>query len=299
MMLGKHTLQVYGLLNGIGQVYFSPSLLTSFFILCAIAVESITLLILTVIGALTSHFIAQLTRKPQTDIDQGLYALNGALVALFIGSFYELNLGLWLVTVVGAALTVPIAKIVFSFKKYKGYTSAFITTTWLIFALLSLLDIDASSASTDQHLWLHIPNELAVLLIGISQVAFINNELSGLLILVAMAMYKPIHALWVIGALLVTTGVNSYLGVEQALVERGLYGYNVVLVTLALLHYKNMHWGLVILGGMTSCVITYVFHGLQLLPLTAPFILSAWLMVYFSGVLGKYCSINVHGSESK
>ncbi|MBW3695943.1 urea transporter [Vibrio sp. T187] len=299
MMLGKRTLQVYGLLNGIGQVYFSPSLLTAFFILCAIAVESITLLFLTVSGAITSHFIAQLTHKPKTDIDQGLYALNGALIALFIGNFYELNFWLWLVTVGGAALTVPIAKFVFSFKRYKSYTSAFIATTWLIFTLLSMLNMDISPVSTEQHLWFHIPNELAILLKGISQVAFINNELSGLLILAALVMHKPIHALWVIGALLVTTGVNSYLGVDQALVDRGLYGYNVVLVTLALLHYKNVHWGLVILGGITSCVITYVFHGLQLLPLTAPFILSAWLMVYFSGALGKYCSINVHGSESK
>lgn len=156
MKTNKDILPFQGLLNGIGQVYFTPSVMTSTLLLLAISIESLALAFLTLLGASCSFALAFYsyiyastntnTNKSVDDIDSGMYALNGALIGLFIGNFFGVTPLLALVTVLGALLTVPIAHIVFSFEKYRGYTSAFILTTWLIYAIQSTFELSAFSA---------------------------------------------------------------------------------------------------------------------------------------------------------
>lgn len=76
-----------GLLNGIGQVYFTPSVMTSLLLLFAISIESLALAFLTLLGASCSFALARYSIKQSKDIDSGMYALNGALISLFIGNF--------------------------------------------------------------------------------------------------------------------------------------------------------------------------------------------------------------------
>ncbi|MEZ9599816.1 urea transporter [Vibrio sp. 10N.286.46.A8] len=280
-----------GLLNGIGQVYFTPSVMTSILLLFAISIESLALALLTLFGASCSYGFSLLTNKPSHDIENGMYALNGALVGLFIGNFFGVTPFLVVVTMLGALLTVPIARIVFSFKKYRGYTSAFILTSWLIYAIQSALDLSAFSPSNSALIpiislevdsWFSLPTAVLPLLKGISQVSFIDNALSGLVILVAIALNNIKHALWVVLAVLISTVFSHMIGASGALIEQGLYGYNATLTTLALVFYPRIPWPLILLGMLLSCLITLGFHELSLLPLTAPFVLSTWITVYLS-----------------
>ena len=132
MRTNKDIQPFQGLLNGIGQVYFTPSVMTSLLLLLAISIESLALAFLTLLGASCSYALAFCcymytnanANKAAYDIDSGMYALNGALIGLFIGNFFGVTPLLVLVAVLGALLTVPIANIVFRFKKYRGYTSA-------------------------------------------------------------------------------------------------------------------------------------------------------------------------------
>ncbi|MEZ9679144.1 urea transporter [Vibrio splendidus] len=293
MKTNKDTLPFQGLLNGIGQVYFTPSVMTSTLLLLAISIESLALAFLTLFGASCSYGFALLTNKPSHDIENGMYALNGALIALFIGNFFEVNGWLIIVVALGSLITVPIAKIVFSFKKYRGYTSAFILTSWLIYAIQSTLDLSAFSApdsaltpliSIEANSWFKLPPVVIPLLKGISQVSFIENALSGLVILVAIAINNIKHAIWVVLAVIISTVFSGLIGASSELVAQGLYGYNAILATLALVLYPRIPWPLILLGMLLSCVITFSFHELSLLPLTAPFILSTWVVVYLSGL---------------
>ncbi|MFA0614000.1 urea transporter, partial [Vibrio splendidus] len=233
------------------------------------------------------------TNKAAYDIDSGMYALNGALIGLFIGNFFGVTPLLALVTVLGALLTVPVAHIVFSFKKYRGYTSAFILTSWLIYGIQSTLDLSAFSApdsalmpliSIEANSWFNLPPVVIPLLKGISQVSFIENALSGLVILIAIALNNLKHAIWVVLAVIISTIFSKMIGASGALIEQGLYGYNAILATLALVLYPRIPWPLILLGMLLSCLITFSFHELSLLPLTAPFILSTWVVVYLSGL---------------
>lgn len=288
-----------GLLNGIGQVYFTPSFMTSLLLLLAISIESLALAFLTLLGASCSYALAFCcymyanANKAAYDIDSGMYALNGALIGLFIGNFFGVTPLLVLVAVLGALLTVPIASIVFRFKKYRGYTSAFILTSWLIYAIQSTLDLSAFSApdsalmpliSIEANSWFNLPPVVIPFLKGISQVSFIENALSGLVILIAIALNNLKHALWVVASVVLSTVFSHMIGASGALIEQGLYGYNAILATLALVFYPRIPWPLTLLGMLLSCVITLGFHELSLLPLTAPFILSTWVVVYLSGL---------------
>ncbi len=302
MNTNKDTLPLQGLLNGIGQVYFTPSVVTSLLLLLAISIESIPLACLTLLGASCSFalafysYIYANTNKSAEDIDSGMYALNGALIGLFIGNFFGVTPLLALVTVLGALLTVPISHIVFSFEKYRGYTSAFILTTWLIYAIQSAFELSAFSApdsalmpliSIEADSWFNLPIVVIPLLKGISQVSFIENALSGLVILVAIALNNIKHAIWVMLAVIISTVFSGFIGASNELVAQGLYGYNAILATLALVLYPRIPWQLALLGMLLSCLITLGFHELSLLPLTAPFILSTWAVVYLSSQIHK------------
>ncbi|WKY60336.1 urea transporter [Vibrio sp. SNU_ST1] len=294
-----------GLLNGIGQVYFTPSVMTSLLLLLAISIESLALAFLTLLGTCCSYALAFYrymyntntntnTNKSDDNIDSGMYALNGALVGLFIGNFFGVTPFLVIVTMLGALLTVPIARIVFSFKKYRGYTSAFILTSWLIYAIQSALDLSAFSApdsplmpliSLEADSWFSLPTAVLPLLKGISQVSFIDNALSGLVILVAIALNNIKHAIWVSLAVVISTLFSNFIGAPDELIAQGLYGYNAILATLGLVLYPRIPWPLILLGILLSCLVTLGFHELSLLPLTAPFILSTWGVVYLSELM--------------
>ncbi|MEZ9743394.1 urea transporter [Vibrio splendidus] len=303
MRTNKDIQPFQGLLNGIGQVYFTPSVMTSLLLLLAISIESLALAFLTLLGASCSYALAFCcymyanananANKAAYDIDSGMYALNGALIGLFIGNFFGVTPLLVLVAVLGALLTIPIANIVFRFKKYRGYTSAFILTSWLIYAIQSTLDLSAFSApdsalmpliSIEANSLFKLPTVVIPLLKGISQVSFIENALSGLVILVAIALNNIKHAIWVVLAVIISTVFSGLIGASSELVAQGLYGYNAILATLALVLYPRIPWPLILLGMLLSCLITFGFHELSLLPLTAPFILSTWVVVYLSGL---------------
>ncbi|MEZ9390605.1 urea transporter [Vibrio splendidus] len=296
MKTNKDILPFQGLLNGIGQVYFTSSVMTSFLLLIAISIESLSLAFLTLLGASCSYALARYSIKQSKDLDNGMFALNGALIGLFIGNFFGVTPLLVLVTVLGTLLTVPIANIVFSFKKYRGYTSAFVITSWLIYATQSTFDLSAFSTSNsvvipitsiEPDSWFTLPTVLISLLKGISQVSFIDNALSGLVILLAIALNNIKHAAWVMLAVSVSTAFGNLIGAPDELIAQGLYGYNAILTTLALVLYPRIPWALILLGILLSCLITLSFHELSLLPLTAPFILSTWGIVYLSGVMKK------------
>ncbi|MFA0163254.1 urea transporter [Vibrio splendidus] len=299
MRTNKDIQPFQGLLNGIGQVYFTPSVMTSLLLLLAISIESLALAFLTLLGASCSYALAFCcymyanANKAAYNIDSGMYALNGALIGLFIGNFFGVTPLLVLVAVLGALLTVPIANIVFRFKKYRGYTSAFILTSWLIYAIQSTLDLSAFSPSSsalipiisiEANSLFKLPTVVIPLLKGISQVSFIENALSGFVILIAIALNNLKHALWVVASVVLSTVFSHMIGASGALIEQGLYGYNAILATLALVLYPRIPWPLTLLGMLLSCVITLGFHELSLLPLTAPFILSTWVVVYLSGL---------------
>ena len=138
------------------------------------------------------------------------------------------------------------------------------------------------------------PGLVAVLggLRSLAQVIFINNPISGLVLLAAFWVQSPATALLALLGAAAAHGTASQLGLEPGLRQEGIYGFNGVLVGCAIAHFAQLDrplaalvWaGLVLVGGALS---TLLLEGLRrgvhrrngLPPLTLPFCLVAWALL--------------------
>jgi urea transporter len=136
-----------------------------------------------------------------------------------------------------------------------------------------------------------------ILLRGTGQVMFQNHPLTGLLFLVGIAWGS-----WAAGVpevffggllgLVVATLTAMWLRVDPAGLASGLFGYNGVLVGLALPTFmapSPLLWAYVALGAAVSVVAMLgtanVVKTFQVSALTAPFVLVTWIMLLASHAL--------------
>ena len=143
---------------------------------------------------------------------------------------------------------------------------------------------------------------LDVHLRGIGQVMFQNHPLSGLLFLAALVWGAAAADAWPVlaGGLLglaAGTFTARWLNVDAVSLAAGLYGYNALLVGLALptfLEPSPLLWFYVLLGGAVSVVCTLgtaqVAGAFRVAALTFPFVLVTWLLLLatygFAGLQG-------------
>jgi urea transporter len=126
---------------------------------------------------------------------------------------------------------------------------------------------------------------------GIGQVMFQDNPLSGLLFFIAIgwgsyAGAVPQVAIGGILALVAGTLAAQWLRVDEASLRAGLYGFNAYLVGLALPTFmapSTAMWVYVVFGGAVSVVVTLALTNVlktwNVSALTAPFVLTAWLLL--------------------
>ena len=136
---------------------------------------------------------------------------------------------------------------------------------------------------------------------GIGQVMFQNNPLSGVLFLAAIAWGSyaagaPRVAIAGVLAVVVGTLTAQWLRVDRESLHSGLYGFNAILVGLALATFlapSPLLWVYVVLGAAISVVVMLATANV-VKPwggaLTFPFVLTTWLLLLatygFSGLAG-------------
>jgi urea transporter len=137
---------------------------------------------------------------------------------------------------------------------------------------------------------------------GVSQVMFQDNPASGVLFLLAIvwgsyAAGMPQVAIAGIVAVVVATLTAQWLRCDRTALGAGLYGYNGILVGLALATFLApgpLLWAYVVLGASVSVVVmlgtanvTKDWGG----ALTGPFVATTWLLLLgsygFSGLAGQ------------
>ncbi|NWX69695.1 UT2 protein, partial [Alca torda] len=128
---------------------------------------------------------------------------------------------------------------------------------------------------------------------GISQVMFVNNPLSGLIVVAGFLVQSPWWTLTGCLGTVVSTLTALILGQDRSAIAAGLYGYNGVLVGLLMAIFSakgDYHWWLllpVVLVSMTCPVFTSalgsVFCKWDLPVFTLPFNLALTLYLAASG----------------
>ena len=136
---------------------------------------------------------------------------------------------------------------------------------------------------------------------GIGQVMFQNNPLTGAIFLAAIAWGSyaagaPKVAIAGVLAVVVATLTAQWLRVDRESLHSGLYGFNAILVGLALATFlapSPLLWVYVVLGAAISVVVMLATANV-VKPwggaLTFPFVLTTWLLLLatygFSGLAG-------------
>jgi urea transporter len=124
------------------------------------------------------------------------------------------------------------------------------------------------------------------LLRGAGQVTFQDNPVTGLLLLAGL-----LYGSWRLGiaalvGLTTSTLAGIWLGADRAKVRAGVFGFNGLLVAVALAFFFRFDVILlatIVLGSTLAAVVMLVldhcFHAWNVPPLTAPFVLTVWLLL--------------------
>lgn len=241
-------------LRGIGQVVFQNNPISGALILAGIFYNSGIYGTVCFFGATISTLTAVLLKADRDMIKDGLYGFNGALIAIALVAYTSPNfttgdmpnLYLWVYILLSAAFT----SVLFATfgellgpHKVSGLTMPFVTAGWLFLAaLLQFTTIDVSSAikptspmdftgprpAYTTGTWLYgITN-------GIAEIFFQDNWITGVIILVAIAINTRIGAAMAFLGSTLAVGVAVFYGAHDDAIQDGLFGYNAALTGMAL-----------------------------------------------------------------
>lgn len=265
--------------------------------LLAIALNSWQLAAGALLGTSVSLIAAYLLQCKRSDIEQGLYGFNGGLVGIALVFFYGPNFTVFSLIVLGAFFSSLLMQIMLKASKTRKwalppYTAPFVISTWMMLAVANTLSI--ASGINNSHII--APNEFFSLMLGISQVMFQDYWLSGLLFIVGIALSSWRAALWAVLGSALSLGFALLLEFPEHIVAQGLYGFNAVLVAIAAATRFSNTCLIPLSGILISVIISHMFQHFELPSLTAPFVLTMYLLIVLEKLSALY--MQTHTEQS-
>ena len=266
--------------RGIGQVMFQNNALSGLFMLIGIFLNSWQMGILAVCGNILSTLTAHFSGYKYDDIKNGLYGFNGTLVGIAVGVFLQLSVGSLIMLIIASALSTWIAYFFNQQRLIPGFTAPFILAVWGMLGVCSWLIPDLLSVSytvidTTQNI-----NYFQAFCLGIGQVMFQGNTvLAGLFFLIGILINSRKATLYTILGALLPIPLAILLEVDATNLNAGLMGYNGVLCAIAL---GGTTWKSGVWAGcsvLLSTALQILGMGLGIITLTAPFVISVWIII--------------------
>ena len=257
---------------------FQNNAVSGLLMLVGIACNSWLLALFALLGNFVGTLTAFFSGYSKEDIEDGLYGFNGTLVGIAVGVFMETGIASLLLVVAGSVLSTWIARVLGYQKLLPGFTAPFILTVWLLLALCrwwfpSLLLPSVMSEETT-------PDLFQAFSLNIGQVMFQGGTvLSGLFFLAGILLNSRIHALYTVWGALLPLGMVWMVGSDYAAFNAGLFGYNAVLCAIALgdRSWAGAAWAT--LSVVISVLLQVWGMSLGMTTLTAPFVVSVWIVL--------------------
>jgi urea transporter len=258
------------LLNGFSQVLLQRSPLCGLMCLLAILISAPSSLGGALLGAVSGLLTAQRRGYPKAERQSGVYSYNGVLLGLLICYRFEWSPMLPLLVIACGGLS---AMLMHAWLQrtpkascLKAYTAPFVLFSWV---LLTFAEPMPAAPMVDTGLLQALP-------VGLGQVFLLDHPLAGVLIGIGLLLSSRNAALW--AAFGCVSGVAFALWQQETnLALLGLAGYNPALAALAFSHIRHKPW-LPAIAVALAIVLQPGFSSLGLATLTAPFILSCWLV---------------------
>jgi urea transporter len=294
-------------LRGIGQVVFQNNPISGAVILTGIFYNSRLYGTVCLFGTIISTLTALLFNADKGTIKEGLFGFNGALIAVALVAYTSANFAtgdmpngyLWLYIVLCAAFSsvlVPAFGAVLGPHKVPGLTMPFVLATWFFLgALLQFTTIDVSNAlkptspsdftgPRPDYTWITWFHGITM---GIAEIFFQDNWVTGIIILIGIAINTRIGALMALMGSTLAVGTAIFYGAHDDAIRDGLFGYNAALTAIALggLFYTlNLSGFIYTVIGVLVTARVWASLGIFLEPsgmpvLTSAFVFVTWLML--------------------
>jgi len=275
------------------QIMLQRHPVTGFIFVIGLAVGSPVVLLGATIAIFSSLLFTNVAQYDSDKINSGFYGFNAALVGMAIFSFLPVSVFTLMLVIYMGAMSAFIMHLVthanlLKFVNLPAFTAPFIISTWLTLYLVEVLQMQTiTNTSAILPNFVTSYNDFTVVMRGIGQIMFQDYWLCGLVFIVGLFIHSYKAALWGIMGSLAGLIIARYLNLSAESIHIGLYGFNASLTAIALAErYPNCSLATVF-GILISVLLTQAFEQFSLVGLTAPFVLSSWLIIVFIRVNSK------------
>lgn len=289
---------VDAVLRGVGQVIFVNSSYTGLLCLVGILIGSPLQMVLALICTTVGTGVGLLLKADREDVRSGLYGYNACLIAIAAPVFLGSNILVWGLSLLSAGLSAALVRFWLSGRSFglPALTAPFVFCTWMAVWVIRSLNPAETSGPPIGSLR-DVPVEAPGLLegwtliegalTGIGQVFLQSSVESGLIIALAVLVgSRPMFLLACLAGL-VSSATALLLDLPVEAIRTGLFGFNAVLVALALgLVYLRPGYGSLAIATFAAMFMPVIqlgcgFFLLQagLPTMSVPFIATTWVVL--------------------
>lgn len=263
------------ILRSLGQIMFQNNPYSGLLFLIGIFYNSPILGLAAILGTITSISTAQFLNYSKDDIQNGIYGFNGALTGIALVYFFGFNATILFALILGSALTSPLS---YYLKRIvRPFTAPFVIVTWVAMSILLLIfdfPLLSSVSSVNQTIDL-----ISFSAKSFGQVMFQENTITGLLFLLAIGINSMRSAIYALYAAVLGSLFALLLQEPVSVINAGLMGYNAILCAIALADNKRSAFLWITIATILSVIVTIAFSKFGIIALTAPFVLSTWIIL--------------------
>lgn len=219
-------------LKGLGQIVFQANSWSGILILIGLLIGNWQCAIGGVIGSMLGAATAYLFHFDEENITNGIYGFNPSLSGIALFFFFGINLHSLLFVFIASFIT-PLFQHFFIKRNFSIFTFPFICVTWISFWIYNYFQIPYTNLDT------YIPtfnyNTYFTGLNGFGQIIFQGNVFSGIALFIAIFIGNPFKAVVGLIASIIAAILALVLHHSIQDVLLGLFGFNVILTTVALI----------------------------------------------------------------
>ena len=268
------------ILRGVGQVMLQENSYSGLIMLVAIAFNSPYLAVLALGATIVATLFAWLMKYSPADIERGLYGYNATLVGIACGVFLQPSLWALILCLLLVILSTYVTHISMRQSYLPTLTAPFVLITWALLFFVKHFEPSLLLPAVDH------PHELdsgiiSTLGIGMGQIMFQENAITGYLFLLALLVHSRRAFVYALLASLFTLLLMLGNMFDPMSLKLGLYEYNAVLVAIALSSGRGFQILPLLAGLLLATIFQYLGMKWGISTLTGLFVLAVWGVLLF------------------